>query len=78
MYENMPYLSLNMFGRKHLILYSQNLISSSYVRSPRCLEDTSDGTSEAGLLVTDVTTWPKINFIRQNLFLFIIRMLLFH
>ena len=33
--------------------------NSSYVRSPRRLEDTSDWTSEAGLRVTGVTTWPK-------------------
>ena len=29
---------------------------SSYVRSPMRLEDTLDGTSEAGLLVTEVIT----------------------
>ena len=30
------------------------------------LEDTLDGTSEAGLLVTEVITWPKINITVKN------------
>ena len=51
--------------------------SSSYVRSPRRLEDTLDGTSQAGLLVTEVTTWPKINITEQNCFLLTIWIILF-
>ena len=40
--------------------------SSSYVRSPRRLEYTLDGTSEAGLLVAEVITWLKIIITEQN------------
>ena len=47
---------------------SSSLNSSSYVRSPRRLADTSDWTSEAGLLVIEATMWPKIHLINQHFF----------
>ena len=57
---------------------SRPVFSSSYVHSLRRLEDTLDGTSEAGLLVTEVITWPKINITEQNFFLLTIWIILFH
>ena len=53
-------------------------VSSLYVRSPRCLEDTSDRTSEAGLLVAGKTTWPKTKIIKQNFFHLTIWTILFY
>ena len=52
--------------------YSRKLnYSSSYLRCPRRLEDTLDGTSEAGLLVTEVITWSQktINYLDKIAFL---------
>ena len=52
--------------RQNPAFLREAVISSSYVQCPRRLEDTLDGTSEAGLLVTEVTTWTKINVTEQK------------